>query len=235
MSLQSASILLPQLPPQYLPRPSVSLRLCGHLPSSSHPTLDNVRSSPSCPCFPFKVLPLHQQLIQAHDHCRQGPLSVDCLTTLVCVTLVILISAPLAKLKLWYSLLLIQQAQLRGCLLRELFLKRSPLNTLPISSYFDPHYSFISSKEIWRTKWQPTPVFLPGESHGQRSLGLVGYSPWGRKESDTTERLTLHTQRCTLALLLVSCLLSVSPWRKKVPREQGPCLSYSLPRTLPTS
>ena len=36
-----------------------------------------------------------------------------------------------------------------------------------------------------RRKWQPTPVFLPGESHGQRSL--VGYSPWGHKESDTTE------------------------------------------------
>ena len=33
---------------------------------------------------------------------------------------------------------------------------------------------------------QPTPVFLPGKSHGQRNL--VGYSPWGRKESDTTER-----------------------------------------------
>ena len=41
----------------------------------------------------------------------------------------------------------------------------------------------------WRRKWQPTPVFLPGESHGQRSL--VGYSPWGLKESDRTERLTL--------------------------------------------
>ena len=39
----------------------------------------------------------------------------------------------------------------------------------------------------WRRQWQPTPVFLPGESHGQRSL--VGYSPWGRKESDTTEWL----------------------------------------------
>ena len=38
-------------------------------------------------------------------------------------------------------------------------------------------------------KWQPTPVFLPGESHGWRSL--VGYSPWGRKESDTAERLHL--------------------------------------------
>ena len=37
-----------------------------------------------------------------------------------------------------------------------------------------------------RRKWQPTPVFLPGESHGQKSL--AGYSPWGRKESDTTER-----------------------------------------------
>ena len=36
-------------------------------------------------------------------------------------------------------------------------------------------------------KWQPTPVVLPGESHGWRSL--VGYSPWGRKESDMTERL----------------------------------------------
>ena len=35
--------------------------------------------------------------------------------------------------------------------------------------------------------WQPTPVFLPGESHGQRSL--VGYSPWSYKESDTTKRL----------------------------------------------
>ena len=34
-------------------------------------------------------------------------------------------------------------------------------------------------------KWQPTPEFLPGESHGQRSL--AGYSPWGHKELDTTE------------------------------------------------
>ena len=37
----------------------------------------------------------------------------------------------------------------------------------------------------WRRKWQPTPVLLPGESHGQR--GLVGCSPWGHTESDTTE------------------------------------------------
>ena len=40
-----------------------------------------------------------------------------------------------------------------------------------------------------RRKWQPTPVSLPGKSHGQRSL--VGCSPWGCKESGTTEQLTL--------------------------------------------
>ena len=37
----------------------------------------------------------------------------------------------------------------------------------------------------WRRQWHPTPVLLPGKSHGRRSL--VGCSPWGREESDTTE------------------------------------------------
>ena len=51
----------------------------------------------------------------------------------------------------------------------------------------------LSSKKLkskaacWRRQWHPTPVLLPGESHEQRSL--VGCSPWGREESDTTERL----------------------------------------------
>ena len=45
-------------------------------------------------------------------------------------------------------------------------------------------------KILWRSKWQPTPVLLPGKSHGWRSL--VDYSLWGRKESDTTERLHFH-------------------------------------------
>ena len=45
-------------------------------------------------------------------------------------------------------------------------------------------------KMPWRRKWQPTTVFLPGKSHGQRSL--AGYSPWGHKESDTTEWLSTH-------------------------------------------
>ena len=45
----------------------------------------------------------------------------------------------------------------------------------------------------WRRKWQPTPVFLPGKFHGQRSL--VGYSQWGHKESDRTERLNFLFQK----------------------------------------
>ena len=45
----------------------------------------------------------------------------------------------------------------------------------------------------WRRGWQTTPVFLPGEFQGQRSL--VGYSPWGHKESDMTE-VTEHACTC---------------------------------------
>ena len=51
-----------------------------------------------------------------------------------------------------------------------------------LDSFLAPPFMFI-----WRRKWQPTPVFMPGKSHGPRSL--VGYNPWGRKESVSTERL----------------------------------------------
>ena len=43
---------------------------------------------------------------------------------------------------------------------------------------------------VVKSKWQPTPVFLPGKSHGRRSL--VDFSPQGHKESDSTERLHFH-------------------------------------------
>ena len=50
-----------------------------------------------------------------------------------------------------------------------------------------PGFNPWVGKIPWRRKWQPTPVLLPGKSHGRRSL--VGYSLWGHKESDTTEWL----------------------------------------------
>ena len=71
---------------------------------------------------------------------------------------------------------------------------------------FDPWVGRIP----WRRKWQTTPVFLAGESHGPRSL--VGYSPWGCKESDTAERLyfpSLFLWR--LNPVLCSCWASTPP------------------------
>ena len=54
---------------------------------------------------------------------------------------------------------------------------------------FDPWVGKIP----WRTAWQPTPVLLPGESHGWRTL--AGYSLWSCKESNVTE-VTSHTHAC---------------------------------------
>ena len=60
----------------------------------------------------------------------------------------------------------------------------------------------------WRRQWHPTPVLLPGKSHGQRSL--VGCSPWGHKELDMTERLHFHFH--SLEKEMATCS-SVRAWR----------------------
>ena len=52
---------------------------------------------------------------------------------------------------------------------------------------FDPWIGTIP----WRREWQPTPVFLPGEPHGHRSL--AGYSPWGRRVKTRLKRLSTHS------------------------------------------
>ena len=56
----------------------------------------------------------------------------------------------------------------------------------------------------WRREWLPTPIFLPGESYRQRNL--VGYSPWGLKESETTKQLTLST----FSMLFINIFTSFS-------------------------
>ena len=58
-----------------------------------------------------------------------------------------------------------------------------------------------------RRQWQPTPVFLPGKSHGWRSL--VGYSPWGSKESDTTKQLHFHFMRQTFVSKVMSLIFNM--------------------------
>ena len=51
-------------------------------------------------------------------------------------------------------------------------------------------HSALTYEAAWRRQWHPTPVLSPGRSHGRRSL--VGCSPWGRQELDTTEQLHFH-------------------------------------------
>ena len=73
-----------------------------------------------------------------------------------------------------------------------------------------------SGRFPWRRKWQPTPVFLPGESQGQRSL--VGYSPRGRKESDTTEWLHFHFHMLYKSVSPSAVSDSVRPQRRQSTR-----------------
>ena len=75
---------------------------------------------------------------------------------------------------------------------------------------FDPWVRKIP----WRREWLPTPVFLPGESQGQRSL--VSYRPWGHKELDMTEQLTF-----SLVLLAAwGCCVRISPVLRAQPRGE---------------
>ena len=78
---------------------------------------------------------------------------------------------------------------------------------------FDPWVGKIP----WRKEWQPTPVFLPGESHAQRSLG--DYSPLGCKELDTTEATT-HT--CTRVFSRVKCPTSLRGWETSQNNSDDP-------------
>ena len=80
---------------------------------------------------------------------------------------------------------------------------------------FDPWVGKIP----WRRAWQPTPVFLPGESHGQRSL--VGYTPWGRKESDMSEHLS--TQELELCDFTAEGVGSIPGWGTQIPQATRHC------------
>ena len=72
-----------------------------------------------------------------------------------------------------------------------LVLKNLPANAGDVKRHgFNPWAGEIP----WSGAWQPTPIFLPAESHGQRNL--VGYNPWDHKELDTTEALSTHIYLC---------------------------------------
>ena len=98
-----------------------------------------------------------------------------------------------------------------------------------------------NSCPLQRRQWHPTPVLLPGESHGRRSL--VGYSPWGRKKLDTTERLHFRFQGCILSPCLLNlyaeCIMRNAGWIKHkleswLPERNSNNLRYTDDTTLMT-
>ena len=86
----------------------------------------------------------------------------------------------------------------------------------------------LSFLNVGRRQWHPTPVLLPGKSHGRRSL--VGYSPWGREESDTTERLHFHFSLSCVGEGDEAAHSSVLAWRIPGTGEPGGLPSVGLHR-----
>ena len=119
-----------------------------------------------------------------------------------------------SRLLTWWSKNLITElilftSLLRECLPIQKWLVVQTVKNLPAmqETWFQFLGSVAAGKIPCRREWQPTPVFLPGESHGQRSL--AGYSPWGCKESDITD-ITLLSYISVQSLSRVR--LFATPW-----------------------
>ena len=98
----------------------------------------------------------------------------------------------------FYVVMLSEKSKMLGCVQDATFVKSKETSGLPRwrsdqeTAYQCRRHGFDSwiRKISWRSKWRPIPGFLPGKSHGQRSL--AGCSPWGRKELDTTQEVSGH-------------------------------------------
>ena len=88
------------------------------------------------------------------------------------------------------------------------------VKNLPNQECRRPGFNSHVRKIPWRRKWQPTPVFLPGESHGQRSL--AGYSLWGHKSqtwlSDQTTTTSIYTNNIYIHKEYIYKIVRIEPW-----------------------
>ena len=185
---------------------SSSLSLCSdHPPSSGPPTSQSLHSSPRLVMWPFSIpfftlltFPtLKPTLIMLSSHMLSLPLMMFCILTFCpwhfslpnlvdsshilyrdhLVSRLWKVSSMKARILVSFYTYVTQLGLTQLGLPRWLSGKES---TRQCRCGFNPWVGKIP----WRRKWQSTPVFLPGKSYGQRSL--VGYSPWGHKESDPT-------------------------------------------------
>ena len=111
---------------------------------------------------------------------------------ILCISVVSVVISPLSFLILliWALFLFFLISLAKDFLSLFIFSKDQLVVSLTISSVFLVSIAFITILIFLRRRqWHPTPVLLPGKSHGQRSL--VGCIPWGREELDTTERTSL--------------------------------------------
>ena len=181
---------------------------------------------PSCPAtcgilFPWAGIWAHVPCIarQIHNHWT----TMDVSPGLICALFLCSCQAmgrPLPFMKLRFLWLKIANIMLK----LTVFPSDSMVKNLPSNAgrckrcRFDPWVETIPCSR----KWQPTPIFLPGKYHEQRSL--AGYSPWGHKELDMTEQLSFTQNflfQCVSVILHFFLLLSyflnwsyISPWIK---------------------
>ena len=95
--------------------------------------------------------------------------------------------------KVWYTYTMEYYSAIKRDACKSVLMRRMNLESIiqsEASQKGKNKYCILTHISFWRRQWQPMPVLLPGKSHGWK--GLVGYSLWGRKESDTTERLYLN-------------------------------------------
>ena len=124
-----------------------------------------------------------------------------------------------------FPLLLLLSGSLHGspCFILQIFLLSVPCIPTTVVLFFLTFNFILEYSWSRRRQWHPTPVLLPGKSHGQRSL--VGCSPWGPEESDTTDRLHFHALEKAMATHS-----SVLAWKIPGTGEPGGLLSMGSHR-----
>ena len=148
--------------------------------------LFTLRYAPPCPRPPSPCACLWLQDLQRSGQCTQGA-SLSLSSQPLSATIILTVS-----MNFTYSRYLMYMVSYNIFMTTLFYLWDSPVaqTVKRMPAMRETQVQSLDREDPWRKKWQPTPVLLPRNFHGWRSL--VSYSTWGRKESDMTERLHFH-------------------------------------------